>query len=246
MQSSNSIKDWRELEAKVLDLFVSLGYKAEKGARITGVRAEHQVDVIASFEYGGLRYQVVVECKYWNKKVNKAQVAALSSIVSDLGAEKGVIISKVGFQNAAVKLAENSNIDLYTFEQLAKKAEETIEKALRHRCFDLIISLAAPFYEFHAKMSRKAEQMKTFWFPTEKGLNFLGSIALFEDKLKRIDNKRFPCYYMEVPPLQEKPLPSEPKRTEVNSKLEYLRLLLRNLVEFKQSAESFRDEIFSE
>jgi hypothetical protein len=229
---------------RVLDLLRSLGYKAERGVKIKGVRGKHQVDVAACFEFGGLCYSVIVECKYWNERVKKAQVAVLSSVVSDIGAEKGIIISTKGFQKGALELAKNSNIELLTFDQFAKKAGETMEKALRHQCFDLITSLSAPFYKFHSKMSDKAHKMREFWVPTAKGFTFLGGLAMFEMKLKDLDNKQFPCYYMDVPFHERED--EELERTEVNNKVEYLKLLLRNIEKWKKEAESDYNEIFSE
>lgn len=57
---------------------------------------------------------------------------------------------------------------------------------------------------------------------------------MFEYKLKNLDYKQFPRYYMEVPFSQDKPLPSWPKRIEVNNKIEYLKLMLDNIIRFKQ------------
>lgn len=37
-----------------------------------------------------------------------------------------------------------------------------------------------------------------------------------------------------------------PDRIEVNNKIEYLKLLLDNIIKFKQSAEIYHEEIFSE
>jgi len=244
MDFSPIITSWKELEIKVFSLLKGLGYKTKRNARIKGVRGKHQVDVVASFEFGGLFYSVIVECKYWNCKVKKAQVATLSSVVSDIGAEKGIIISIRGFQKGALELAKNSNIDLLTFEEFAKKAERTLEKALRHQCFDLITSLSTPFYKFHAKMSDNAHKMNEFWVPTEKGFTFLGGLAMFEMKLKDLEDKQFPCYYVEVPfhELRDEEL----ERTEVKNGVEYLKLLLCNIEKWKEEAEFDYNEIFLE
>lgn len=244
MEFSQAIENWKDLELKVLDLLTDLGFKAERGVQIKGVRAKHHVDVAASFEFGGLRYLVIVECKYWNQRVRKAEVATLSSVVSDIGAEKGIIISTRGFQKGATELAKCSSIELLTFDQFAKKTEETMEQALRHQCFDLITSLATPFYKFHAKMSAKAQKMKEFWVPTAKGFIFRGGLAMFETKLKDIDSKQFPCYYMEVPFHDCED--DELVRTKVNNKVDYLKLLLRNIQDWKKEAEADYSEIFQE
>jgi len=245
MQSSNSIKNWRDLEDKVLNIFLSLGYEARKHAKIKGVRATHEVDVIASIEYGGLQYKVVVECKFWKTKVKKAQVATLLTVVSDIGAEKGVIISKVGFQKGAIELAKSSNIELYPFEQFVKKTEETIEKWFRHQCFDLLTMMKTPFQKFTKNFHEKAYQMDTIWYPTKLGREFTGGIAMFEGKLDHIENKEFPSFYMKIPLVNEKLESDWPDKIEVNNKIEYLKLMLDNIIKFKQSAEIYHEKIFS-
>jgi len=47
MESSNHIKTWRDLENKVLDVFLRMEYKAIKSAKIKGIRVTHEVDVMA-------------------------------------------------------------------------------------------------------------------------------------------------------------------------------------------------------
>jgi len=69
IQSSNSIKDWKDLEIKVLELFLNLGFDARKNVKISGLKSTHNIDVLAVIEFGGLRFQVVVECKFWKTKV---------------------------------------------------------------------------------------------------------------------------------------------------------------------------------
>lgn len=246
IQSSNSIKDWKDLETKVLDLFLNLGFEANNNVKVRGVRATHEVDVLAVTEFGGLKFQVVVECKYWNTKVKKTQVIALHSIVSDIGAEKGVIISKVGFQKGAKEYASKSNIELYTYEQFTERTVKEIEKWLRHKCFDLLTMMKTPFQKFTEKFHEKARQMDTVFNPTELGREFIGGIAMFEGKLDFIERKEFPSYYMKIPLVNEKLESDWPDRIEVANKIEYLKLLLDNITKFKQSAETYQDEIFSE
>lgn len=246
MVSYNSIKDWRDLEERVLEIFLSLGYNAKKNAKIEGTKAIHEVDIWAFIQYGGLLYRVVVECKFWNTNVNKAQVGNILTIVTDIGAEKGVIISKVGFQKGAKDLVRNSNIELYTFEQFLEKTEEATDKWFRYRIFDLINSLRTPFYKFQGKCRDKAEQMDEWWVPSEHGNKFIKSLDHFEIKLNSIDNRDFPRVYPKIPFSQEDPLSFEPEWVSVDNKLDFLRLLLQNFLEFEKWVNFFHDEIFSE
>jgi len=69
----------------------------------------------------------VVEAKYWKKKVTKSHVLALRSIVDDVGADKGFIISSGGFQRGAMEAAVKTNIVLTTFSDLKKTTRELVE-----------------------------------------------------------------------------------------------------------------------
>jgi len=246
IQSSNSIKDWKDLETRVLALFLNLGFEAKHNVKIRGVRSTHTVDVLAVSEFGGLRFQVIVECKYWKTKVKKTQVAALYSIVSDIGAEKGVIISKVGFQTGAKKFARKSNIELYTYEQFTEKTVKEIEKWLRHKCFDLLTMMKSPYYKFTEKFHEKAHQMDTMWHPSELGHDFSRGIVIFESKLDFFETKEFPSYYVKNPLVNEKLESDWPDRIEVNNKIEYLKLMFDNIIKFKQSSDIYHDEIYAE
>ena len=246
MNSSNSIDNWRELEEKVLEIFLSLGYKAEKNAKIKGTKATHEVDVWALIKYGGLLYRVVVECKFWNTNVNKAQVGNLLTIVLDIGAEKGVIISKVGFQQGAKDLATNSNIELYTFEQFLEKTKKATERWFRYKIFDLINLLRTPFYKFQGIYRDKAEKIDGWWVPSDHGNKLIKSLVHFEMKLNDIDNLKFPRVYPKIPFTSEDSLSFEPEWIHASNKLDYLKLMLQNILELKEWVNIFHDEVYSE
>ncbi len=95
-------------------------------------------------------------------------------------------------------------------------------------------------------MKEKGERRDIFWYPSEFGSRFLGGLGMFDMKLADLDNKQFPCYYMEISFFQYEPSSFEPKRIAAKNELEYLKLMLGNLFKFKQWAEKYHDEIFSE
>jgi predicted Mrr-cat superfamily restriction endonuclease len=73
-----------------------LGCRAQENVIVGGGKAKHQIDVLATFEFGGQNYRIIIECKQWNSKVKKSQVSSLIGILADIGAEKGIIASKMG------------------------------------------------------------------------------------------------------------------------------------------------------
>ena len=73
---------------------------------------EHQIDVLTSHSDGIHDYFTGIECKYWNKKVNKDIIMKVDEIVKDCNFNKGIIVSKVGFTPDAEKYANFVNIGL--------------------------------------------------------------------------------------------------------------------------------------
>jgi uncharacterized protein YbaA (DUF1428 family) len=140
--------NWKEYQSRTAEVFREAGCNADVEAIVEGVRGEHEIDVYVTFEQYGITCTWVVECKCWNSNVPKEKVLALQAIVDDVGADRGVLISKTGFQSGAIKAARKSNITLTSLEDLVddlkenstKRAIETLEVSLaktKHRVFSL-------------------------------------------------------------------------------------------------------------
>jgi len=114
--------DWKIYQEKTADLFRSLGCEADVEVAVRGARGEHKVDVWVSFCRFGLQMKWVVECKSWKTGVTKEKVLALRSIVEDVGADRGVLMSEAGFQSGAIRVAQHTNITLTSLDELARTA----------------------------------------------------------------------------------------------------------------------------
>lgn len=107
-------QNWKELES-VADVFLKLqGFSTEKSIFLKGMRAQHQIDVSGILNQGAVKFTVIAECKFWNRKVGKAQIAQLVSVMEDIGASKGIIISKEGFEKGAQLFARKRSVQLLT------------------------------------------------------------------------------------------------------------------------------------
>ncbi len=106
--------DWRKYQEEVADLFRRQGCTVDVEKKIQGVRAKHEIDVHVTFSRSGIECTWIVECKLWKTKVPKEKVMALKSIVDDVGADRGIIVSEVGFQSGALDAVRDSNITLVT------------------------------------------------------------------------------------------------------------------------------------
>lgn len=117
---------WQEYQEEAAALFRSLGLEATTDERLDGVRGRHDVDVVVRSRRAGLELFWVVECKRRRRPVEKLHVTALAEIVRDLGADRGVLLSEVGFQAGAVRMAFKSNVTLTSLAWLREEAAEEL------------------------------------------------------------------------------------------------------------------------
>lgn len=140
---------WREYEEATAEVFRKLGCNAQVNFQARGVRATHAVDVYATFIRSGITCSWVIECKLWKSRVTKEKVLALKSIVEDLGADRGIIVSEAGFQAGARDAARGSNITLVTslqeFSKTAVAGTTEVPMVLNEE------ELGEPIYQFPDK-----------------------------------------------------------------------------------------------
>lgn len=107
--TSDTPKDWRNLQNLVCKYLNEAGYKAETPKTIELVRGKVEVDVYATAD-NELIKMFVCECKNWSNPVPKEKVHAFRTVVADSGATVGILISKSGFQQGAIDAAYCSNV----------------------------------------------------------------------------------------------------------------------------------------
>ncbi len=104
-----------------------LGFSAEVNARLTEANdAVHAIDVAARRTVAGVDLLWIVECKYWAKPVPIEKVSALRSMVIDVGADRGLLMSESGFQSGAIRTARQKNITLTSLADLRADATDEI------------------------------------------------------------------------------------------------------------------------
>lgn len=125
--------DWRKHQETTAELFRSLGCSAEVDKLVVGARAKHKIDVWVVFSRFGFQNKWAIECKHWNSNVPKEKVLALRSIVEDVGADRGFIISKSGFQSGAIRAAAYTNITLTSIEDLKQIVSGKLAQSALYR-----------------------------------------------------------------------------------------------------------------
>lgn len=104
--------NWKEYQVATAEVFHRLQCDVQIEYAAKGPHATHDVDVYATFRRSGILCTWIVECKLWSKPVDKGEVMKLRGIVTDLGADRGIIISEAGFQSGAQAAARGTNITL--------------------------------------------------------------------------------------------------------------------------------------
>lgn len=88
---------WKNYEEQTAEMFRRLGCHSEVDATVKGARAKHKIDVWVGFTRYGIEAKWVVDCKFWRTAVTKEKVLALISVVADVGADRGILVSQRGF-----------------------------------------------------------------------------------------------------------------------------------------------------
>jgi len=140
--------DWKTYESITKYIYETLG--KEFGVKIKGYGntckvkgksgVEHQIDVLTSLSDGIHEYLTAIECKYWNKKINKDIVMKLAQIIEDSNINKGVIVCKKGVTSDGVKFAKHKNIELVELRKIGEKDVNENLKEIHFGDLDIIIN----------------------------------------------------------------------------------------------------------
>jgi len=123
--------NWRDFQEKVAGLFRKIpGCRAFVDYTVNGSRiGKVKVDVLVEFRTQqdrrlgirgyGFVFKVIVECKCWKKRIPQEKVFALKTIVEDIGAAMGILVTEVGVQSGAEKYLTGAvNLQALTFTEL--------------------------------------------------------------------------------------------------------------------------------
>jgi restriction system protein len=124
----NQLPAWRTYQESAAAFFRELGMNASTDVTVEGVRTSHDVDVLVTFQHGGLDLKWVVECKEWKSSVSKVHVLALRQIVEDVGADRGILLAENGFQSGAIEATARSNVSVTSISDLRDTAAEALNR----------------------------------------------------------------------------------------------------------------------
>jgi hypothetical protein len=137
MDLKNIITDWGGFEELIKDLHNVGDVSVERNVTIIGNSgSSRQIDVLLKHKKGPYEYSTLIECKYWNHKVERQHIDILHSSMTDLNASKGVFFTTLGYQKGAVTYAKSKGIVIFVIRELTDE-----EWGLPGRVVDLYLHI---------------------------------------------------------------------------------------------------------
>lgn len=172
----NKESAWYIFQEEIATYFRSLGTYAETNKTVQGVRTKHDIDIYIKTKFLNVDLLWIVEAKKWQSKVSKEKVFALRSIVDDIGADKGLIISELGFQKGAYEAAMNTNILLYKIDEFKKETQHLVQTEILKMYSDRARLLDIRYWS-HKKQVRNKYNLRPDMFDIK--IEFSGTELLF-------------------------------------------------------------------
>jgi len=108
-------KEWKSLQTGVCRIFNEIGLHAEENKLIITPRGSVALDVFAVDPESVDSIQYIVECKNWGNSIPQSVVHAFTTVMHEVGANIGYIISQKGMQKGAKDYLQNTNIKGLTY-----------------------------------------------------------------------------------------------------------------------------------
>jgi hypothetical protein len=108
--------NWKDYEIYITRHFqklfpeASINHNISQAGLISGV--QRQIDILIEQKIAGFNLKIIVDCKYFNKKVDVKVVESFLGFLQDLKASKGVLITNKGYSQAAEKRANHDTQDI--------------------------------------------------------------------------------------------------------------------------------------
>ena len=168
---------------------------ANTDVSIQGVRTKHDVDVLVKSYHYGFDVTWIVECKCWKEPVSKLHVLALREIVTDAGADRGILLSEAGFQSGAVEAANLTNVQVTSLADLNVTTREQISAVRLRELYERVEQCNAQYWEIP-----KAKRIEDDLRPEVGKFGYSGAcvIEVCSGLLSRASLGHYPFRYNEV------------------------------------------------
>lgn len=120
--------NWKKYEQEILKYFQETFPETQISfdRKIVGrySKVERQIDILLEGEIAGYEIRIIVDCKYFSKNIDVKQVESFSSMVEDVEAHQGILITQKGYSKAAINRAyygsQKVELDIINFNELKK------------------------------------------------------------------------------------------------------------------------------
>jgi len=120
--------NWEEYEKEIHTRLSSEfpDAKISHNVRLKGSlsKVDRQVDILVEDYLVGHKIRMVVDCKYFNRKIDVKNVECFIGFLNDVNAHKGLMISKEGYSKGAINRAYSDptdlELDILNFKDLGK------------------------------------------------------------------------------------------------------------------------------
>ncbi|NQT27671.1 restriction endonuclease [candidate division KSB1 bacterium] len=117
---------WIDYEIEIYEHFKHEYQNARvtHNAHIKGIysKIDRQIDILIEEYVAGNKIRIIVDGKYFNKKIDVKTVESFTAMLQDINAHKGLLITQKGFSKAAINRAHydpiNIELDILNFKSL--------------------------------------------------------------------------------------------------------------------------------
>lgn len=167
---------WSVYQEEVATFFRSLGLDAATNVRIQGARTHHDIDVQVRSTILGITVQWLVECKLWKTPVTKLHIIAFRQIVTDIGADRGIILSESGFQSGSLEAAQLTNLHLCSFRNLQDSSARDVGMARLRALQERIEMCHSRYWDLSKDDRIRTELRPEVGFPGYSGTQVIGTV----------------------------------------------------------------------
>ena len=116
---------WQTLQTEVGRILSECGFTVEVERKVQSARGTVAIDVYAEETVRGRKYAIACECKHWKSRIPQTVVHGFRTVVQEIGANIGYIVSMEGFQSGAVAAGDLTNLKLVTWQEFQDLFEES-------------------------------------------------------------------------------------------------------------------------
>lgn len=108
------IKSWGGFEEFIASMHKTGTVTVKHNVHLTdrsGIK--RQIDVLVIHKEGFYEHKILIECKFWKKRIPREKIDSMATAVRELGASKGVFFTTKGFQSGAEQSAKAHGIEAF-------------------------------------------------------------------------------------------------------------------------------------